>query len=86
MLCGSSGYAMQMVVPVGADENGSPVMASRSISLRPDGREIRADVLYMSPINHHTKWFLGAALRHQPDHDPTALLGVTIGAGLRAAF
>ncbi len=78
--------AMQMVLPVGAAEDGSPVMASRSISLRPDGREIRADVLYMSPINRQAKWFLGAALRHQPDHDPTALRGVTIGAGLRAAF
>lgn len=78
--------AMQMVVPVGADENGSPVMASRSISLRPDGRETRADALYMSPINRHAKWFLGVGVRHQPDHDSTAPREVTIGGGIRAVF
>ncbi|MBI2296328.1 MAG: S8 family serine peptidase [Betaproteobacteria bacterium] len=78
--------AMQMVVPVAAAEDGSPVMASRSISLRPDGRETRAEALYMRPINRQTKWFLGVALRHQPDHDPTAPKELTIGAGLRAEF
>lgn len=78
--------AMQMVVPVGADENGSPVMASRSISLRPDGRETRADVLYMSPINRRAKWFLGLSVRDQPDHDPTAQREVTIGGGIRTVF
>lgn len=78
--------AMQMVVPVAAAEDGSPVMASRSISLRPDGRETRADVLYMRPINRQTRWFLGVALRYQPDHDPTAPKELTIGAGMRAEF
>jgi len=78
--------AMQMVVPVGADENGSPVMASRSISLRPDGRETRADVLYMSPLNRRAKWFLGLSLRDQPDHDPVAPREVTVAGGIRAAF
>lgn len=78
--------AMQMVVPVGADENGSPVMASRSISLRPDGREMRADVLYLRPINRHAKWFLGVTVRDQPDHDPTAPRETTVGAGVRAVF
>jgi hypothetical protein len=78
--------AMQMVVPVGADENGSPVMAARSISLRPDGRETRADVVYMSPINRHAKWFLGVGVRHQPDHDPTAPREMTLGGGIRAVF
>ncbi len=78
--------AMQMVVPVGAAEDGSPVMASRSISLRPDGREMRADLLYMRPINRHAKWFLGATVRHHPDHDSTAPREATIGAGLRAVF
>ncbi len=78
--------AMQMVVPVGAAEDGSPVTASRSISLRPDGREMRADLLYMRPINRHAKWFLGATVRHHPDHDSTAPREATIGAGLRAVF
>ncbi len=78
--------AMQMVVPVGAAEDGSPVMASRSISLRPDGREMRADLLYMRPINRHAKWFLGATVRHHPNHDSTAPREATIGAGLRAMF
>jgi hypothetical protein len=78
--------AMQMVMPVGADENGSPVMASRSISLRPDGRETRADVLYMSPINRQAKWFLGVAVRNQPDHDGAAPRETTVGAGIHAVF
>ena len=78
--------AMQMVVPVGADVNGAPVMAPRSISLKPDGRETRADVLYMSPINRSAKWFLGVGVRHQPDHDLAAPNEVTVGGGLRAVF
>ncbi len=78
--------AMQMVAPVGADETGAPVMASRSISLKPDGRETRADVLYMIPINRNSKWFLGVGVRHQPDHDRTAPNEVTVGGGLRAVF
>jgi hypothetical protein len=77
---------MQMVLPVGADENGAPVMASRSISLKPDGRETRADVLYMSPVNRNAKWFLGVSVRNQPDHDRTAPSETTVGAGIRAVF
>ena len=78
--------AMQMVVPVGADENGSPLIASRSISLRPEGRETRAEALYISPINRHANWFLGVTVRHQPDHDLTAPREVTIGSGFRTVF
>jgi subtilisin family serine protease len=77
---------MQMVVPVGADDNGSPVLASRAISLRPDGREVRADLFYMSPINRQAKWFLGLSVRRQPDHDRSAARETLIGAGIRAAF
>lgn len=78
--------AMQMVVPLRAAEDGSPVMAPRSISLRPDGHEIRVDLLYMRPINRHTQWFLGASVRHHPDHDPAAAPERTVGTGFRALF
>lgn len=78
--------AMNLTMSVGADENGSPVMGSRSISLRPDGRETRADLLYMSPINRQAKWLLGLALRNQPDHDRAAARETIVGAGIRATF
>lgn len=77
---------MQMVVAVGADTQGSAVMQSRSISLRPDGREVRTDVLYMNPLNRHANAFLGVTLRRQPDHERTAPRQVTVGAGLRMVF
>jgi hypothetical protein len=78
--------AMHMVAPAGADENGIPVMTSRLISLRPDGRELRADLLYLSSVNRSTKWFVGAGVRQQPDHDPLAPTEMLIGAGLRTVF
>ncbi len=77
---------MQMVVPVTADAQGSPVMQSRAITLRPDGRETRTDLLYMNPINRHANVFLGITVRNQPDHDRTAPRQVTLGTGLRAVF
>ena len=77
---------MQMVVPVRADENGSPVMESRSISLKPDGRETRADLLYMSPLNRSAMWFMGVGVRYHPNHDPAAASEKSIGAGIRAVF
>jgi subtilisin family serine protease len=82
----SASGAMQLVVPVGADEQGAPVMQNRSIALRPDGREIRSDVLYLSPLNRHASTFVGVALRNQPDHDRTAPRQVTVGAGIKAVF
>jgi hypothetical protein len=82
----SASGAMQLVVPVGADEQGAPVMQNRSIALRPDGREIRTDVLYLTPINRHASTFVGVAFRNQPDHDRTAPRQVTVGAGMKAVF
>lgn len=78
--------AIQLVVPVAADAQGSPVMQARAISLRPEGREIRSDVLYMNPINRHSSVFVGLAVRNQPDHDRTLPRQVTLGAGLKAVF
>lgn len=78
--------AMMLVAPVGVAEDGSPVMASRAIPLRPAGRELRADVLYLRPLNRRAHWFVGAGLRHEPEHDPEAPRQVTAGIGLRAVF
>jgi hypothetical protein len=77
---------MQMLVAGGADAQGAPVMQSRSLSLRPDGQEIRADLLYINPVNRHASGFLGVSVRHQPDHDATASRQVTVGTGIRAVF
>jgi hypothetical protein len=77
---------MNMVLPVRADANGAPVLESRSLSLQPDGREIRADLLYMSRINRHANSFVGVTLRHQPDHDAAASAQATLGVGIRAVF
>jgi hypothetical protein len=78
--------AMQLTVPVGADEQGAAVMQSRSIALRPDGREIRSDVLYLTPINRQMSVFFGAGVRDQPDHDRTAPRQITLGTGIKAVF
>jgi hypothetical protein len=78
--------AMEMTVPVAAAEDGSPVMEQRAISLQPAGRELRADVLYTSPVNRTTTWFLGGAVRHQPEHDASAPTETFVGTGLRKNF
>ncbi|OGA46413.1 MAG: hypothetical protein A3G24_25380 [Betaproteobacteria bacterium RIFCSPLOWO2_12_FULL_62_13] len=78
--------ALQMVAPARAAVDGSPVMASRSISLRPEGRETRAELIYLSPIDRRAKWFLGMAVRDQPDHESTAPRETTIGGGFHAVF
>jgi hypothetical protein len=77
---------LRMRVPVRADENGAPVTDSRSIALAPEGRETRADLLYLRPIHEHARWFVGVGLRHQPDHDPRAPIDVMLGGGLRGEF
>ncbi len=78
--------SMGMAMSVGVDADGTPVMGSRSISLRPSGRETRADILYLSPLDRHAKWFLGISVRNQPDHDRAATRETIIGAGIRATF
>ena len=78
--------SMGMAMSVGIDADGTPVMGSRAISLRPSGRESRADILYLSPLDRHAKWFLGISSRNQPDHDRAATRETIIGAGIRATF
>ncbi len=78
--------SMGMAMSVGVDADGTPVMGSRAISLRPSGRETRADILYLSPLDRHAKWFLGISVRNQPDHDRAATRETIIGAGIRATF
>ncbi len=78
--------SMGMAMSVGVDADGTPVMGSRAISLRPSGRETRADILYLSPLDRHAKWFLGLSVRNQPDHDRAATRETIIGAGIRATF
>jgi hypothetical protein len=79
--------AMQMLVPVGADPtSGAAITEARDLSLRPDGREIRTDLLYIRPIDRSTKWFAGFGVRYQPDHDALAPRDVVISGGLRREF
>ena len=82
---------MRMVVSAGADDAGVPIIESRSISLRPEGQETRADLLYLKPfdfepLNANGQWFVGAALRHNPNHDSTAPMDWMLGAGVRGKF
>jgi subtilisin family serine protease len=77
---------MQMLAPYGVDAGGTPVMESRGISLRPDGREVRADLIYTRPFNRDTAWSAGLAWRRQPDHDAAADNELQISAGLRWRF
>ncbi len=78
--------SMGMAMSVGVDADGTPTMGSRSISLRPSSCETRADILYLSPLDRHAKWFLGISVRNQLDHDRTATRETIIGAGIRATF
>jgi subtilisin family serine protease len=78
--------SMDLLVPVRAAEDGSPVMERRSILLRPTGRETRADLLYLMPVDRTTKAFVGATFRTEPDHDASAPPQKFLGVGMKRVF
>ncbi|HPA88852.1 MAG TPA: S8 family serine peptidase, partial [Quisquiliibacterium sp.] len=52
----------------GVDEAGAPVMASGSVPMTPDGRELRLGFGYQMPLDRRSTLQLSAMLRHEPGH------------------
>ncbi len=52
----------------GVDENGAPVMASGTVPMTPDGRELRLGFGYQMSLDRRTTVHVSAMLRHEPGH------------------